>query len=188
VAEDSAVESRLRVGVLTRPFGLNGAVRCSVETAAIPRVATPCDALAGYSAGFTRALRLVSCEPRPDALICLFEGITSPEAASGLVDQALYLEWDVVTFDDPSADARLPGYLVLDESGRELGRIDDIIRTPAHYVWSVRHGDREWLLPAVKPFVVDIQHDRRTAIVCPIPGMFEEDEDDESAGGDEGSP
>lgn len=53
----------------------------------------------------------------------------------------------------------LIGLQVVDQEGREIGQLTDIVPYPANDVWVVRHSKREWLIPATDDFVkrVDLE-------------------------------
>lgn len=167
--------SRIRLGVLTRTYGLAGGVRLSVDSDAIPTIATPCDVSVGFSESFTETLRLERFEDRGTDLICYFAGITVREAAERLLDRALFVSAEVLGYREPLSNPQLVGYDVLDESGEMLGRIGSIFRTPAHFIWMVESDAGEWMLPAIDAFVVEIRHEERKAITRPIPGMVTEE-------------
>jgi 16S rRNA processing protein RimM len=169
----------LRLGVLTRTHALDGALRLALDAPAIPSITLPQEVIVGYSESFARPQTLLSFDARSGDPICRFEGVTTHESARELVDQALFLPEEAIRYENPFSDPGLIGYAVCDESGRDLGEIIGLISTPAHYVWSIDAEDREWMLPAVEPFVVEIQHDRQMVVVRPIPGMYEEEPDDD---------
>jgi 16S rRNA processing protein RimM len=170
---------RLRLGVLGRSFGLQGGLRISPASLAVPTVATPCSAWIGYSESFVEERRLVRCEEHSGTLICYFEGVTTRDAAEALTDRAIWVEAASVRFEDRFSDARMIGYAVRDEEGRDLGTIEEILGTRAQYIWSIRSGEREWMLPAVDEFVREIRTEDQTVVVRPIPGMIDEEPEDE---------
>lgn len=175
-------QNRQRLGVLTRSFGLQGGIRCALDAIAMPQISTPCAAWIGYSESFVEERRLALTENHSGSLICYFDGITSREAADALADRALWVDADRISYDDPFSDARLLGFRVHDESGRDLGVIVDILGSRTQYVWTIAFEDREWMMPAVDEFVREIRIDDKLIIARPIPGMFDEESDDGRAG------
>lgn len=173
--------SHVRLGVLTRTYGLAGGVRLALDGDPIPTIATPCDARIGYSDTFTQPIRLERSDSRSGEVICYFAGLTDRDKAETVLDRALFVPMESLSYEQPFAHPRLVGYEVRNESGEMLGRIGSIFKTPAHYIWQVESEEREWMMPAIDQFVVDVRHDDRIAIVRPIPGMVaEEPENDES--------
>jgi 16S rRNA processing protein RimM len=75
--------------------------------------------------------------------------------------------------DEPLYECDLIGMTVVDETGRDLGRLDTIWELPGHQVLVVKQADREVLIPAVKEFVtgVDVAQGRMT--VRTLEGMVE---------------
>jgi 16S rRNA processing protein RimM len=173
-------QERSRVGVLTRSFGLNGGIRCALDMLAVPTVATPCPAWVGYSESFVEERRLVRCEEHSGSLICYFDGVTTRDAADALADRALWLDAGTLSFENPFSDSRMIGYAVRDEQGRDLGTIEEIIGSPRQFVWQIRFGERQWMIPAVDEFVREIRVDEHTVVVRPIPGMIDEEPDEEN--------
>lgn len=169
-----STQNRQRLGVLTRSFGLQGGIRCALDSFVVPTVMTPCEAWLGYSESFLQARRLERCEDHSGSLICYFDGVTTREAADALADRALWIPADAIRFDDPFSDIRLIGYAVRDESGRDLGTIAGISGTRTQFVWEITLGEREWMLPAVDEFVREIRTDEHIVVVRPIPGMVDE--------------
>lgn len=167
----------VRLGVLTRTFGLRGGLRCVLDHESVPAIQVPTPCGVGYSAAFARELTLLRCERHAPDLICYFDGVNDPDQAQALADQALFLPADALTYDTPLADPQLIGYELTGENGEQLGIIDGIVATRAHYIWVIRDGDREWMLPAVNEFILDLSHEARTAVVRLIPGLIEENED-----------
>lgn len=168
-------EPRIRLGVLVRPFGTDGLLRCLPAGEIVPRVLVPCTAWIGFTERFLSPVRLVSCAPHGGALICGFEGVASRNASDELVDRALYVAESSLIFDTPYAHPGLVGAQVLDESGQTLGEIVSIGRTRAHDLWTVRCLDgEERMIPAVEAFVVKVDRAARVVTVRTIPGLLED--------------
>jgi 16S rRNA processing protein RimM len=65
------------------------------------------------------------------------------------------------------------GLTVVTTDGEEIGRIADIIAMPAHDVYVVAAGDREYLIPAVREFIAEILPDEGRLIVKKMEGLFD---------------
>ena len=78
------------------------------------------------------------------------------------------------------ADAKLPagafflqdiiGAAVIDERGASVGRLEDVLETPAQRVYVVR-GETEHLIPAVPAFVLRTDAEKGLIVVRLIEGM-----------------
>ncbi len=170
--------SRVRLGVLTRTFGLAGGIRLSIDGDAVPMLAAPCEVSLGFSESFTEPFRLERYEARVGNVTCYFAGYTSRESAERLLDRALFVDMGLLSYEDPLANPQFVGYEVFDESGENLGNIISIFKTPAHFIWMIRLEGREWMIPAIEQFVVESRHAERKVIVRPIPGMVVEEPED----------
>jgi len=165
----------IRVGVLTRPFGVLGGLRCELDVDAVPIVTLPADAWVGFSESFLEKKVLVVCDRRPTDMICYFEGVRRREEAEPMIDKGLWLAADVITYDDTRLHPRMIGYDVVDESSRHLGTITSIVRSAAHPLWGVTREGVERLLPAVADFICQVDHDKRCVVVRLIPGLLDDD-------------
>jgi len=169
--------SHIRLGILTRPYGLDGGMRLRLDHPVMPMIATPCDAEVGYSSTFTKPIRLLEIAPLSGQEIrCRFERITTPEAGEELAEMALYLPRERIGYGDPYDNPGLIGYSVVDQEGAAKGEMIGFLPSRAHPVWRIVHDEREWLLPAVDEFVKRIDHEAQRIEVALIPGLYAEDE------------
>ena len=112
-----------------------------------------------------------SCRVHKSMAIAALEGVEDVNAAMALKGRVLFIDRD---------DARLPagtvfrqdilGARVVDESGRELGVLDDVLDEPASSVLVVK-GEREILIPDVPAFVLKKDADACVVTVRLIEGM-----------------
>ena len=116
--------------------------------------------------------RVISSHVHKDMLIVLFEGVEDLNAAMALKNK-------VVTF--ARADAKLPegrffiadilGSEVLDETGRAVGRLTDVLELPAGQVYVVEGEDGEHTIPNRSEFILDVNADEGVIRVHMIEGM-----------------
>lgn len=170
--------SRIRLGVLTRPHGLQGGLRCTLDYPGTPVISTPCEVAVGYSESFTRSYELTRYEPGRGEIICFFRGVDDRDKAMELADQALFVPAAAVSYGTRTGDPGLIGFQVFDEENRLLGSIEGIFQTAAHYVWTiVDETGREWMLPAVDEFVLGFDEENRRIDVRLIPGLYDDDQE-----------
>lgn len=62
---------------------------------------------------------------------------------------------------------------VEDMKGDFIGIIKDVIENPSNDAYLIVNDDKEYLVPAVKEFVKDIDIDNKLIIIDPIEGMIE---------------
>ena len=101
-----------------------------------------------------KPFELLSSKVHKNCLIAQFKGVSD-------VNEAMVLKNKVVSIN--KSDAKLPkgdffiadiiGASVVDESGKELGKLTDVLELPASNVYVVM-GEREILIPAVPEFII----------------------------------
>ena len=118
-----------------------------------------------------REVKLLSARVHKGFLIVKLEGVEDVNAAMALKGRTVFID---------RADARLPkgafflqdiiGAAVVDESGSEIGKLVDVMETPASNVYMVK-GEREHLIPAVPEFILSTDADNGIITVHLIEGM-----------------
>lgn len=118
-----------------------------------------------------REVKLLSARVHKGFLIVKLEGVEDVNAAMALKGRTVFID---------RADARLPkgafflqdiiGAAVVDESGSQIGKLVDVMETPASNVYVVK-GEREHLIPAVPEFILSTDADNGIITVHLIEGM-----------------
>ena len=118
-----------------------------------------------------REVKLLSARVHKGFLIVKLEGVEDVNAAMALKGRTVFID---------RADARLPkgafflqdiiGASVVDESGSEIGKLADVMETPASHVYVVK-GETEHLIPAVPEFILSTDADNGIITVHLIEGM-----------------
>ena len=118
-----------------------------------------------------REVKLLSARVHKGFLIVKLEGVEDVNAAMTLKGRTVFID---------RADARLPkgtfflqdiiGASVVDESGNEIGKLVDVMETPASNVYVVK-GEQEHLIPAVPEFILSTDADNGIITVHLIEGM-----------------
>ena len=118
-----------------------------------------------------REVKLLSARVHKGFLIVKLEGVEDVNAAMALKGRTVFID---------RADARLPkgafflqdiiGATVVDESGREIGKLADVMETPASNVYVVK-GETEHLIPAVPEFILSTDAENGIITVHLIEGM-----------------
>lgn len=65
------------------------------------------------------------------------------------------------------------GCEVVTEDGRKIGTVCDVVKFPAQDIWVVRDGEKEYMIPAVKEFIADVDIGQRRIVITPIEGLLE---------------
>lgn len=110
-------------------------------------------------------------------VICKIEGIDSPEQAEKLRNQMLYMHRDDLELDENTYFIQdLIGITIKDaDTGEIYGTIDDVLQTGANDVYSIKNGDKNYLVPAIADVVVDTDIDSGIMTIRVPEGLFDED-------------
>ena len=118
-----------------------------------------------------REVKLLSGRVHKGFLIARLEGVEDVNAAMAMKGRTVFID---------RADARLPkgafflqdiiGASVVDEQGREIGKLTDVMETPASNVYVVK-GETEHLIPAVPEFIMSTDAENGIITVHLIEGM-----------------
>ena len=116
-------------------------------------------------------VKVLSSRTHKDAVIAKLEGAEDVNAAMRYKGRTVFINRD---------DAALPrggfflsdiiGATVVDEQGKEIGTLTEIMETPASNIYVVK-GEREHLIPAVPEFIMSTDADEGILTVHLIEGM-----------------
>ncbi|MCI0484234.1 MAG: ribosome maturation factor RimM [candidate division NC10 bacterium] len=162
------------LGRVLGPWGLRGAVRVQVH-AESRAVFSPGKLVVLRGPRSSSEVRLTAVRPLRHLLAATFQGIDSrtaaeavrgfeiciPRTAAPALPEATYYHHDIL------------GLTVQTEAGERLGEIVDIWPSAAHDLYVVRRDTGEWLLPAVRAFILQIDLPRRVMVVRPIEGLVD---------------
>jgi 16S rRNA processing protein RimM len=163
---------RRAIGRIVAAHGIKGEVKVEPYT----------DFRSRFQAGTSLLLRGEPCEVEAvrwtqAGLLLKLRGVETRNTAEAL-------QWETLSLvDDSQPDLGedeyvvddLVGLLVVDESGAELGRVEDVLPYPAHDVLVVQRpsseGSEPILIPAIHEFVLLVDLDAETITVRLIDGM-----------------
>jgi 16S rRNA processing protein RimM len=159
------------VGRITRAHGVKGEVSVLVLSQ-VPERFEPGSRLF-LDESDARPLTVFAVRPHRQRLLVQFEGVGDRNRAEALQGSYLFV---------PAASApTLPegefwthdliGCEVVTEGGRSLGRIREVIHTPANDVWAAQGDGGEVLVPALKDVVEAVDLQGRRVVVRDVPGL-----------------
>ena len=163
------------IGKVERPFGVHGAVKVRSLSDRPGRFEQLHEVRMAGERGQTIDGRVRSVRKAGPVYIVEFEGITTPEEARRIQGAMLQVPRgeSSASPEGPLYECDLIGMTVVDEKGRDLGRLDTIWELPGHQVLVVKQADREVLIPAVKEFVTGVDVARGQMTVRTLEGMVE---------------
>ena len=116
-------------------------------------------------------IKVISSRTHKDFLLAKLEGVSDVNTAMTLKGKTVFID---------RSDAKLPkgayflqdivGASVIDELGKEIGKITEIMETPASRVYVVQ-GESEHLIPAVPEFILSADAENAIVKVHMIEGL-----------------
>ena len=104
-------------------------------------------------------------------VLAKLQGIDNPEDATLLRGKVVSIDRSQVKLPKGTVFiADLIGCRVLDDAGAEIGKIKDVLTMPASDVYVI-HGEKDYMIPAVKEFVKEICVEEGFVRVHLIEGM-----------------
>jgi len=159
------------VATLRRPHGLRGEVQVSLDTDFPERIQVG-DRL--YMGEDFQPLTISSRRIHADGLLLGFEEFPDRDSLAGIRNQPLFVEAGnrPELADGQYYHHQLIGMQVSDEEGQDLGVLSEILNTGANDVYVVRTSeDEEFLLPAIKDVVLEIDVAAKRMRVHLLPGL-----------------
>jgi len=144
----------LQVGRLVKTHGVRGEIRVALFADRWEPFQDLKESWVGPSGGPFRAMAVESSRKQDRGVILKFRGVDSREAAARLVGQEVAIPRSAAP---PPASGSFYHYDLLGlevvGAGRTLGRVREILETPAHDVFVVDGAEGEWMLPATRTHI-----------------------------------
>ncbi len=127
--------------------------------------------LAGDSLQFS----VSRASPHKDGLIVTLEGVTDRDEAEALVGYQLLVpqDWLISRPGETPFLHELVGFEVIDTQIGSIGRIDSFASNGAQDIFVIKRGEREVLVPFVKPFVEQMDFANKTIRMSLPQGLVE---------------
>jgi 16S rRNA processing protein RimM len=167
----------LAVGSLRRPHGLRGDIIMEVLTDFPERLRPNTKVFVGEK---HEPLTIAHLRGYNKGLLLGFKGYDTPEAIGRFRNMNVY----VLTADRPGLPEgqyyhyQILGLNVLDDSGKMLGTLTEILTTGANDVYVVSQDGKELLVPAIEDVILDVDLDAKTIKVHLLPGLMEGGEEE----------
>ncbi|MGD0750735.1 MAG: ribosome maturation factor RimM [Anaerolineales bacterium] len=170
--------SWLAVGKVRRPHGVAGDALVEVYTDFPERLKPTAVVYAGET---HIQLTIRRQRSHNDGILLAFDGYSTPEQVGRFRNQILYIvEEDAMEL--PEGEFyyhELQGLSVIDENGKALGKVTEIMQTGANDVYVVTNdAGREILLPAISEVILDVDLDSKIIKAHLLPGLMEEGDRD----------
>ncbi len=162
------------IGVIGRTHGTDGAVLLvDVPTTRVTLNAGDSVAV-GFTMDFARRVTVAMFQATPQRTIIRFSEISTPEAASELIDNAVYVAPShiYVSPDDRYSLGEIEGCTVIDRFGAVIGVVKEVWLLPANDVWLVvTEEGLEIPLPVIDQVVKTVNVSEKTIVVEMMEGL-----------------
>lgn len=146
----------IAVGRLRRPHGVRGEIMMEVLTDFPERLRSGKRVFVGEE---HQPMTIARVRPHQNILLVSFRGIDTPEAVAAFRNQYVYVhKSDLPKLPEGEYyHHELLGLSLVDESGRPLGVLEEILETGANDVYLARTPEgKELLIPAIPDVILDI--------------------------------
>jgi len=162
------------VGKVIRPHGTGGFVRVASYAGSEASFIEADSVLLKKPCGEICRFKVLEAKRHKSMVLMRLEGINSIPSAETIRGADIFVETKNLSRDDDEVFwFELIGAMVYLDTGEEIGRVAKIIPTPAHDIYVVRKGSREFLIPAVHEVVEEIDIQAGRIVVKPPEGLFE---------------
>lgn len=169
----SSSTERITVGLIGKPFGLDGHVTVRVETDDESRFA-PGSRFPGPDG---TELVVDDVRDAERGILLRFEGRHTRDRAEALRGHVLTISLDDrrELAEDEFWPDELVGLVVVDEGGERIGVVTSVIEGPAQDRLAVRTtGSRDIEIPFVAAIVLDVDLEDRLVTIDAIPGLIDD--------------
>ncbi len=164
------------IGRIVAPFGLRGELKV-VSLSDIPNRFAQLDKV--YLGSDYQRFSIESVRPYKGTMVLLkLRGINDAIAAEPLRESSLYIPVDELAKLPPDAYYQhdILGLQVMKLDGKPVGTIIDIMTTGGNDVYIIKSsGGKQFLIPAVKAIIKQIDLVRHVMYIDPIAGLLDDD-------------
>ena len=157
------------VGKIVKSFGVRGQVRVISLTDVPGRLENLKDVILETLSGQSLSTEVVDVRCDGRGYLMRFGLFSSPEDVGAYRGAWLKIpQCDVPPApDDHFYQFQLIGLTVYEESGEVLGVLEEVLETPAQHLLVIRRQDKEWLLPASKKWIAQVNIASKKMTVMP---------------------
>ena len=125
-----------------------------------------------------KAVKVLSCRPHGNVVILQIEGINSVEEAQKLRNKVLFMSRkDAKLGKDDWFIQDLIGCTVYDadDNSKIYGKLTDVAQTGANDIWYIENNNKEYIIPAIKDVVINVDVENESVYIRPLRGIFDEE-------------
>lgn len=127
-----------------------------------------------------KPVKLISSRPHGNIVILKLEGIDSVEAAQKLRNKTLFMNRSDAKLNNGDWFIQdLIGCTVYDTDNNNIiyGELTDVAQTGANDIWYIEKNGKEYIIPAIKDVVINVDVENSRIFIRPIKGIFDDPEE-----------
>jgi len=161
------------IGIVARAHGIRGEVQVNPTTDDLQQFKTFKQIYLKIYKGERKLLKVERARIQNDKAILKFEGIDNRTDAADLKNSRIEKQFDphVPLLPDEYYIFDLIGLAVKTTENRLLGEIIEVLTLPANDVYVVKNGTEEYLIPAIKNVIKQIDLEAGIMRIQPIEGL-----------------
>ena len=166
----SVVSELVTIGKILRPFGVHGDVRVESLTDVPGRFESLPTVTLAMPTGESFEATITHVRKMHGAYAVRFSAFSTPEEAGRFRGALVQMQQESVPPLPPAQyyHFELIGLDVHDETGRVLGKLEDILELPHQHLFVVRQNDDELLIPAVRHMITHVNKETGIMTVLPL--------------------
>lgn len=166
------------IGRVSRPHGVKGEIRIEYFNPGLHFFSQYSSIVLQGEAGDLRSCQVIVSRPHKKAVIVTLEGVRTREEAEKLRGDWVLVDTDELpaTEEDEYYWYEIVGMQVFTEAGRYIGEVEQIVPTGSNDVYVVRREEKEFLIPATKHVVVDIDRETNKIVIHPLEGLLQDND------------
>jgi 16S rRNA processing protein RimM len=165
----------ITIGKIVKVWGFKGEVKVLPITNNLKRFGRLLSVYIVSPEGKELKKRIRGVKYGKDAIILSLEGFRNVEEASGLLNHFIKIPAGDL-YPLPEGEYyifQLLGLKVYTDEGREIGILSDIFSTGSNDVYVVRKDKKEYLIPAIREVIKEIDIKKKRMVIHPMDGLLD---------------
>lgn len=163
------------IGKIIGVFGIRGEMKIAPMTYSVERFTRGLPVWIGPDETADQCRSITKIRMKGSDLVIQCEGIETRSEAERYVGDYLFVDREHRITLPPRTwfISDIIGLTVTDERGTPIGIITDVLPLPAHHVYVVHQGNREFLIPAIPSVVQHVDIEKRLMVIHVLDGLLE---------------
>lgn len=163
------------IGYVERAHGIGGEVRVKPTTVYPPRFKELKTVFLERPQGGIEEVEIIKTSVRGQIIYLKFKGVDTREQALALKGATINIKREdcLPLQDGQFYHFELIGLKVKTTTGQQLGYVEDVWELPANAVIVVKDEHQEYLIPAIKDVIREVDLEREEIVIYPMDGLLQ---------------